>query len=322
MATATSIEVLDRTVESVQKLGATTLWGQHITRGNVTMFVGETSAGKTVFLHNLAYRLSSGTAFLGVIPPYPLRVLYIDYESNDELLLEHLSTIGTHENWHFLDLDTVAPGQPLLDHVTGLIMSQRYDVVVFDPLVEAYPVRDENNNAEATVQMLAFRRVARTTGAAIVVVHNSGHRAKDPDEGGATNIKFLARGATARLDRADVGINWVATAAQERAMQVVKSRMSNLGAEINVRFGDNLGYEVTTVRQGSSPQIHLGSDKIDLVLGLCASNPSLSHYKIVEKEKAMLLAAGISRASYYRILAAYPCQHRRTTSPEASAEHP
>lgn len=319
MAIATSIEVLDRTVESVHKLGATGLWGQHITRGNVTMFVGETSAGKTVFLHNLAYRLSVGASFLSVIPPAPLKVLYVDYESNDELLLEHLSTIGTSDNWHFLDLDTAKPGQPLLDHVTGLILNEKYDVVVFDPLVEAFPVKDENNNAEATMQMLAFRRVARATGAAIVVVHNSGHRAKDPDEGGAHTIKFLARGATSRLDRADVGINWVASAAQERTMQVVKSRMANLGTEINVKFGENLGYEVLSVKHGAPSLPNLGTDKIDLVLQLCASNPSLTHYKILEKEKVTLLAAGISRASYYRILAAHTCFHRQPASPATAA---
>jgi hypothetical protein len=306
MTISTSVEVLDKVVYTVSNLGATSLWGRHITRGNVTYFVGETSTGKTVFLHNLAYRLAEGKPFLGIQPPRPLKVLYLDYESNDELLLEHLSTIGTSENWHFFDCASTKPGLSTLDHITGLVITSSYDVVIFDPMMEAYPVTDENNNPEANTQMLAFRRVARTTGAAVVAVHNSGRRVYDPK----ANNKFLGRGATARQDRADVGINYVSTGHTDRSMQVVKSRTGNLGAEICMMFAEDLGYEVTANRPGRDDAPFIQAPKAALVLSLCERHPTESHHEIWKACSVPLLNAGISRPTYYRILAANRCVHK------------
>jgi RecA-family ATPase len=67
----------------------------------VTLFVGETSAGKTVFLHNLAYHLATGKEFLGITPVRPMRVLYVDYETPSEVLVEHFTNIGVSEGWDF-----------------------------------------------------------------------------------------------------------------------------------------------------------------------------------------------------------------------------
>lgn len=315
MSVATSGEVLEKAVYTVSNLGATSLWGRHITRGNVTYFVGETSTGKTVFLHNLAYRLAEGRSFLGIAPPKPLKVLYLDYESNDELLLEHLSTIGTSDNWHFFDYGSVKPGSSLIDHMTGMIPAAGYDVAIFDPMMEAYPVVDENNNPEANGQMLAFRRLARNTGAAIVVVHNSGRREYDPK----ANNKFLGRGATARQDRADVGINYVSTGPTDRLMSVVKSRTGNLGASINMMFADDLGYEVTASNPGREDVPFIQPTKTELVLALCEKHLDLSHNGIWQESGTMLQDAGVSRTTYYRVLAGNRCAHKQRALSVAAA---
>jgi RecA-family ATPase len=81
------------------------IWGLHIRAGMVTLFVGETSAGKTTFLQNLAYHLAKGEEFLGLTPPQPIRVLYVDYETPADVAAEHLATIGTAEGWDFMNLD-------------------------------------------------------------------------------------------------------------------------------------------------------------------------------------------------------------------------
>src|SRR5262245_43159297 len=39
------------------------IWALHIQAGAVTLIVGTTSAGKTTFLHNLAYHLAAGEEF-------------------------------------------------------------------------------------------------------------------------------------------------------------------------------------------------------------------------------------------------------------------
>jgi len=60
----------------------TEVWGQNLRGGSVTLLIGETSVGKTVFLHRLAFHLAKGEEFLGQGPPRPMRVLYVDFESN------------------------------------------------------------------------------------------------------------------------------------------------------------------------------------------------------------------------------------------------
>lgn len=231
---------------------ATQLWGLHIRSGQLTYIVGETSAGKTVFLHNLAYHLASGKDFLGSAPPRPLKVLYVDFESNDEILAEHLAIIGTSINWHFFNPAGLIPGAPLMNVLKETIMQGQYDVVIIDPLMEAVPVLSENDNAEAARQMLHFRELARYTRAGIVAVHNSGH-SKKPGEG---NPKFLGRGATARQDKADIGINYMLSAEEgQRWLWVVKSRGKNIGDRIKLKFADDLGYEVLETNAPTSTQI-------------------------------------------------------------------
>jgi archaellum biogenesis ATPase FlaH len=232
-----SVDLLERSKGSVGGK-ATELWGLHIRTGIVTMFVGETSVGKTVFLHNLAYHLATGQEFLGISAPRPLRVLSVDFESYEDIYAEHLASIGAVSGWDFLELDNATRGQDLITVFEKAISEHEYDVVIIDPLMEAFPVRDENDNAQATAQLLAFRTLARSTNAAIVVVHNSGLRK------GKSNPKFLGRGATARVDRADVTMNFTRTSETERVLHVVKSRSVNLNERITFRFGGELGYEL------------------------------------------------------------------------------
>lgn len=68
---------------------------------------------------------------------------------------------------------------------------KRYHVIIIDPLMEAYPVESENDNAMGSQQMLAFRRLARETNAGVIVVHNSGRPRPKGNEAG----KFFGRGA-------------------------------------------------------------------------------------------------------------------------------
>ena len=245
----------------------THLWDRHVRAGAVTLLIGETSAGKTVFLHNLGYHLACGKEFLGVAPPSRLRVLSVDFESHYDILKEHLHTIGTAENWDFFDLEDVRPGLPLLQRITKEALVKRYHVIIIDPLMEAYPVESENDNAMGSQQMLAFRRLARETNAGVIVVHNSGRPRQRGNEGG----KFFGRGATSRVDRADVSINFTIDGDKGRMLHVVKSRTSNMGHRIRFRFTGDLGYELL----GGSAVLEtcvttLGKDILEYVQ-ICAS---------------------------------------------------
>jgi archaellum biogenesis ATPase FlaH len=241
----TSAQLLARSQSRLETIGATQLWGRYVQAGSVTLLVGETSAGKTVFLHNLGYHLAEGQAFLGVAPSRPLRVLHVDFESFEEIFVEHFGAIGTSDRWHFLALEALPRGDHLVSHLRAIVQTKAYEVVIVDPLMEAYPVEDENDNPKANKQMLAFRKLARDLGPAVILVHNSGLR-KEPRPG-----PFLARGATARADRADRVINFTKAGDRARELHVVKSRGPGLGERIRFRFAEKLGYELSTTDSGS-----------------------------------------------------------------------
>lgn len=234
-----SVAMLEKCRGSLEDT-STHLWGLHIRSSAVTLLIGETSAGKTVFLHNLAYHLANGEEFLGLAPPRPLRVLCVDFESHDQILAEHLSVIGTADGWDFYALDGVEPGPKLMKDLYTAVQIRRYDVIIIDPLMEANPVKDENDNAEASKQMLVFRELARSTNTGVVVVHNSGLRKGRKKK----TEKFLGRGATSRVDRADISINFTVEQEIERLLHVAKSRSTNLNEKIRFRFAEDLGYEL------------------------------------------------------------------------------
>ena len=220
------------------------LWGSYIRAGAVTLLNGETSTGKTVFLHHLAVHLAEGNEFLGLKPPKPLKVLSIDFESYDDILEDHFNMIGTSENWRLVDFDfdegAILRGQALIKQLEQTILKDKYDLVVVDPLMEAYPTEHENDNAQGSTQMIAFRKLARKTGAAIVLVHNTGK----PNVNQKKDYKFLGRGASTRSDRADVVVNFVLRGDNARQIIIVKTRGRDMGACITFKFAGDLDYEL------------------------------------------------------------------------------
>lgn len=224
------------------------LWGSYLRASTVILLVGEASAGKTVLLYNLAYHLASGQEFLGYKPPRPLKVLSVDFEGNDEIRATNLTAVGIAVGWGFLippeDLFSFSPeerGPELLRRLDRAIRSHHYDLVIVDSLIEAYPVEEENSNDQANTQMVAFRRLATMTRAGVILVHNAGLKQQNGKK--ATN-KGLARGASARVDRAHIVLNYTIESEMERQLTVVKSRSTNLGEQIRLRFSGELGYEV------------------------------------------------------------------------------
>lgn len=224
------------------------LWGSYLRASTVILLVGEASAGKTVLLYNLAYHLATGQEFLGFKPPRTLKVLSVDFEGNDEIRAMNLTAVGTAGGWGFLippenlfDLSPEDRGPELIRRLDSAIRSHRYDLVIVDSLIQAYPVEEENSNDHANDQMVAFRRLANNTGAGVILVHNAGLKQRN---GNRANNKGLARGASSRVDRADIVLNYTIAAPTERQLTVVKSRSNNLGEQIHVRFSGELGYEV------------------------------------------------------------------------------
>jgi hypothetical protein len=194
----------------------------------------------------MAYHLAEGEEFLGITPPRPLRVLYVDYESPLDVFVEQAEKIGTSKNLDFMDPAYLPKGPALIKALEAMIRVARYDLVIVDPLLVAFPVQSEDDNAEATAQMGQFRELARRTDAGVVLVHNSGRRGERESSEDET---FFGRGASARMDRADVGINFRKKNPTQRYLKVVKSRRKNLGERIDFEFSGQLAYRLLSPSQ-------------------------------------------------------------------------
>ena len=108
-------------------------------------------------------------------------------------------------------------------------------MVFLDPLSLAWPVRDENDNAEADRQMWRVKQIAIYLNCTIIALWNMGE--------GNVKDKFRARGATARIDRSDVALNYTELTETTRQLKVVKSRYGTLGQSLTLRFSGDMDFE-------------------------------------------------------------------------------
>ena len=320
-----------------QQLGNTDhhLWGPHIRKEAVTLFVGETSVGKTTLLYNLCFKLSHGDSFLGVAPPHPLRILHLDYEEDTDTRLTTMFYTGYRsKNWVFMarDEDGSDKSGPALFHDLDAIKPGEYDLIIVDPLCEAYPVKNENDNEEANVQMRKFRALARSKQVAVVLIHNTGRPHYNPKTGEQSAVeraqkKHMGRGATARADRADIGINYVAVDKTVRMLCVAKSRTpGHLGHQWILDFDGNHGLKVRDVSNLSQSHVSQNptvsetetDETLATVLRDHAGERLNSIYELYVKDQLQM-----SRATFFRRAQA----HKRLTAPATSpvspaSEHP
>ena len=98
---------------------------------------------------------------------------------------------------------------------------------------------DENDNAEADRQFSRLKEMAVESQCLIIALWNMG--------GGEPKKKFKARGATARIDRSDIVLNYSGDKGDKteaRQLEVVKSRWpGSLGQKLNLKFAPSLGFQ-------------------------------------------------------------------------------
>lgn len=176
--------------------------------GRVTLLIGESGAGKSSLLFNIAVHAALNEPLWDFHFPRPLRVLYIDPENagnyreeaqDGGLCRVKLDRIekGLPKNLTYHDGRGVDLSNPAhLAALQELIVTHRYDLVILDPIANLFNTEDENSNAEAARHGKALTALSRETGACIVAAHHTGK-----DTGGN-----YGRGASARLGAADVGI--------------------------------------------------------------------------------------------------------------------
>ena len=202
----------------------------------LVLLSGESSAGKTVLSYNLAHHLASGEEFAGLLPRNNLRVLYCDLENPTGVHRTLVDTIGRSENLgfcrRFLNDLTSPRGR---EEFVALCNGFNPYVIVLDPLSVAFPVADEDSNSEADYQMWNIKQIAMELHCVVVVLWNMGQ--------GNVKDKFKARGATARVDRSDLGMNYIELNDNTRQLKIVKSRYATINEVLTLRFAGDMGFE-------------------------------------------------------------------------------
>jgi archaellum biogenesis ATPase FlaH len=211
----------------------------------LVLLSGESSAGKTVLAYNLAYHLAEGLEIAGLTPQRPVRVLYCDLENPDSVHRSLVDIIGRSDNLAFI---RVFPNTLKTDEGRNQFLEGCYnfrpDVVILDPLTVAWPVDDENDNAKADRQMWGLKEMTMALNCVFICLWNMGE--------GNVKDKFRARGATARIDRSDLALNYLELTENTRQLKVVKSRYGTLGMSLTLRFAAEMGLEAVDASDNTS----------------------------------------------------------------------
>ena len=226
-----------------------------LARGAVTAWVAMTGAAKTVMAHRLAWNLAQGLPFLGIYPPGPLNVLYVDLET-PEFMKDDL-------------FDAMPPSQaPRLHHIYHDIQAARcalqtpgYDLIIIDNLQSNRTLTsDEANNLDAHDEVDRFKDLARTQNCAVLFLYNTGKKDYDEKKDGSLGqwltTPYKARGASELEDRADEILNaypFVGKGPESQKQMfthigIAKGRLGHKANYYKVRWLDGYNYEVAEKR--------------------------------------------------------------------------
>ena len=157
------------------------LWGNWLFRKSVVFQVGEPGISKTTFDYSFASCLLHNKPFLGIngIKPNVNTLLYMDLESSDSLIKARRSLLEIPDNDRFIKCNIpnvmLKDAEPYIDQLVEEMKAkgQPINIMFVDPVRAAFRMRDENDNAEASVQMMYVRYLSQKWDCAIVLVHHS-----------------------------------------------------------------------------------------------------------------------------------------------------
>jgi 5S rRNA maturation endonuclease (ribonuclease M5) len=171
--------------------------------GEATLLVADGGAGKSFFALALSLAVASGEPFLDRAVKQG-RVIYCDEEGSPDLALQRLAQLGaTDEQKANLDYLNFA-GVDMVRHPEKLIEDAKLVqpvLVVIDSHAKVTRLGEENSNNEmGKAWDDGFLKLARDTGAAVLVIH---HTRKDGDTRGASQIRNSADQALTMSKQAD-----------------------------------------------------------------------------------------------------------------------
>jgi hypothetical protein len=158
------------------------LWKTAVARQCITLLSALWKAGKTTVLAHLLRALGSGEDFFG-LEVARSRALVVT-EENESLWAQRRDALGLGDHLRFFVRPFV--GKPsweawraFLGHLSAVLESDPVDLIVFDPLTNLWPVRDENDAAQVIEALMPLRGL--TGDAGLLLCHH--FRKSDGQEG-------------------------------------------------------------------------------------------------------------------------------------------
>lgn len=168
------------------------IYGRHLIRRFLSTTVAPGAVGKPSLVLVEAIAMVTGRPLLGITPPRPMRVWYVNLEDPLEETERHVAAICLHygidarelEGRLFLDSgrtaeiiiasrqrDGVKIAEPVIEDLTASMIENAIDHMVVDPFVSSHRVT-ENANDEVDIVAKAWNRVAEIANTSIELVHH------------------------------------------------------------------------------------------------------------------------------------------------------
>lgn len=194
-----------------------TLWGGLLYPGCVTQLNAEPGAGKSTVAYNIAGLGAKGVDFVGATFPEPIKTLYVDLETPAQLRPLKIESICGERPESFYLLDDMNLGRDI-GRLILLCKADKYDLVVLDTQSKVLGLRDENDNSEANRAAAMLTRLAKETGAAVLLIHHI-------SKGGNSKEVYMGRGASALAGSVDIVSNLEVLDTDNLRLTLVKSRI-------------------------------------------------------------------------------------------------
>ena len=141
-----------------------------LTRRGMLVLGGEPKVGKSDFLLSWMLHMAGGIEFLGMKPPRPLQVVYIQAELQEDFLRERIQSVSLPESVRDIALDNliVTPQLRLIldqasveqgiQEIREIVGSTDVDVIVIDPIRNVFDGGDDGLGENDNSAMLVFLR--------------------------------------------------------------------------------------------------------------------------------------------------------------------
>ena len=141
-----------------------------LTRRGMLVLGGEPKVGKSDFLLSWMLHMAGGIEFLGMKPPRPLQVIYIQAELQADFLRERIQSVSLPEAVRDTALDNLivtpqlrlildqACVEQAIQEIKAIVGSTDVDIIVIDPIRNVFDGGDDSLGENDNAAMLVFLR--------------------------------------------------------------------------------------------------------------------------------------------------------------------